>query len=194
MPGHHAVILTEASVAFFLGCVSCAFALTKCRSLGGMNGTTPLKMVPWCIVSTSFCCSNPFIASEHCFQLPLLICFMISWNSLFNPSSFYFSLSHQIFMNEVDVIDCEAHSIVVGFVCVSICSPGMYVNSKSKPIRAIAHLVILADGVFGISSSGAKRYLSDLWSVCSVNRLPRKNCFNLVTTKTIASASRSVFE
>ena len=39
-----------------------------------------------------------------------------------------------------------------------ICSPGVYFNSLSKPIRAIAQIVILAD-VFGVSSSGSKRYL-----------------------------------
>ena len=77
-----------------------------------------------------------------------------------------------------------------------ICSPGVYLISNSNPISAIAHLVILilADAVFGISSSGAKRYLRGLWSVCRVNLLPSKNCFNLVTTKAIASASRSILE
>ena len=55
MPGHHAIILTDASVAFFPGCVSCAFAKTKCRSLGGMKGTTPLKMIRLFMVSASLC-------------------------------------------------------------------------------------------------------------------------------------------
>ena len=63
--------MTDALVAFFLGCVSCAFAKTKCLSLGGMKGTTPLKMIPLCMVSASFCCLNPLSASEHSFQLPL---------------------------------------------------------------------------------------------------------------------------
>ena len=87
MPGHHAIILTDASVAFFPGCVSCAFAKTKCRSLGGMKGTTLLKMIPLCKVSASFCCSNPFSASEHYFRLPLLIRFIMSLKSLLVPSS-----------------------------------------------------------------------------------------------------------
>ena len=82
MPGHHAIILTDASVALFPGCVSCAYAKTKCRSLGGMKETTPLKMIPLCIASASFCCSNPFSASENCFQWPLLIRFIITWKSL----------------------------------------------------------------------------------------------------------------
>ena len=82
----------------------------------------------------------------------------------------------------------SSKSILLKASAWGICSPGVYLNSL------IAHLVILADAVFGISSSGAKRYLSGLWSVCRVNRLPRRNCFNLVTTKTIASASRSMFE
>ena len=37
MPGHHAIILTDASVAFFPGCVFCAFAKTKCHSLTRNN-------------------------------------------------------------------------------------------------------------------------------------------------------------
>ena len=75
-----------------------------------------------------------------------------------------------------------------------ICSPGVHFNSYSKPIRAIAYLVILADAVFGISSSDAKRYLSGLWPVCRVNLLPRKKCFSLVTTNATASDSRSMFK
>ena len=123
--------------------------------------------------------------------------------SVCSKFSFDFSLGHQITLSEVDVIDCDAHSIVVGFVfvkihssqniCMGVCSPGVYFNSWSKPIRAIAHLVILDDAVFGISS-GAKRYLSGLWSICRVNCLLRGNCFYLLTTNTIASASRSMFE
>ena len=54
--------------------------------------------------------------------------------------------------------------------------------------------MILDDTLFGISSSAAKRYLGGLWSVCRVKRLPRRSCFILVTRKTIASASRSIFE
>ena len=63
-------------------------------------------------------------------------------------------------------------------------------SDSSSAKSVIANLVILADAVFGISSSGAERYLSGLWSVCRVNRLPRRNCFNLVTTNTMASAFR----
>ena len=91
MPGHNAIILTAASVAFFPGCVSCNFAKIKCRSLGGMKGTTFLKMIPLYKVSASFCCLNPFSASEHCFQLPLLTRFIMSWKSLFIPSSILIS-------------------------------------------------------------------------------------------------------
>ena len=121
MPGHHAIILTDASVAFFPGCVSCAFTKTKCRSLGGMKGTTPLKMTPLCNVSAFFCGSNHFSASEHCFQLPLLICFIVSWKSLFVPISvLIFCLGHQVTLGEGDDIACEAHSIVVRFVFVEI--------------------------------------------------------------------------
>ena len=117
MPGHYAIILTDASVAFFPGCVSCAFAKSKCRSLGGMKGTTPLMMIPLFKISASFCCSNPFSASEHCFQLPLLICFYyVLEESVCSKFSFDFCLGHQINVGEVDVIDCEAHSIVVRFV------------------------------------------------------------------------------
>ena len=120
MPGHHAIILTDASNAFFPGCGSCAFAKTKCRSLGGMEGTTPLKMIPLCKVGVSFCCSNPFSASEHCFQLPLLIRFIVLEESVCSKFSFDFSLGQQITVGEVDVIDCEAHSIVVRFVFAEI--------------------------------------------------------------------------
>ena len=75
-----------------------------------------------------------------------------------------------------------------------ICSQGVYFKSKSNPISAITHLVIIADAVFGISSPGARRHLRGLWSLCRVNVLPSRICFNLVTTKTIASASRSILE
>ena len=40
--------------------------------------------------------------------------------SVCSEFSFDFSLGHQITLSEVDVIDCEAHSIVVGFVFVKI--------------------------------------------------------------------------
>ena len=52
MSGNHAIILIDISVVFFPGCVSCAFAKTKCRSLCGIKGTTPLKMIPLRTVST----------------------------------------------------------------------------------------------------------------------------------------------
>ena len=86
MPGHHAIILTDASVAFFPKCVSCTFAEIKCPSLGGMKGTTTLKMIPLCMVSASLWCSNIFSASEHCIQLPLLIRFIMAGRSLFAPT------------------------------------------------------------------------------------------------------------
>ena len=75
-----------------------------------------------------------------------------------------------------------------------IWSPGVYFNSKLKPIRVFSHLVIQVDDVFEISSSGAKRYLSGLWSLSRVNRLPRRNCFNLVTPNTTAIAFHNMFE
>ena len=90
MLGHHAIILTDASVAFLPECVSCDFAKSKCRSLGAMKGTTPRKMIPLCMVSVSLCCSNTFSAPEHCFQLALLIRFVMSWSSLFVPISVWF--------------------------------------------------------------------------------------------------------
>ena len=69
----------------------------------------------------------------------------------------------------------SSKSILLKASAWGILSPGVYFNSKSKAIRAIAHLVILADAVIVISSSGAKRYLSGLWSVCRINRLDRRN-------------------
>ena len=89
-------------------------------------------------------------------------------------------LGHQITLNQIYVIDCEAHSIVVGFVFVKnhsvqipsvwgICSPDVFFNSYLKPIRANGRLVTLAVAVFWISSSGAKRYMSGLWSFCRVS-------------------------
>ena len=76
-------------------CLSCIhpwislmrFAETKCRSLGGMKGTTPLEIFPLCMVSASLCCSNLFSASENCFQLPLLIRSIMSRKNLFVPTS-----------------------------------------------------------------------------------------------------------
>ena len=185
--------------------LSHALLTTKSRSLARKKGTTPLKMNPLCIVFSSFCFSDAFSASELCFQMPLLICFIMSWKTLFVPNStFNFCLGHQCTLSEVDVFDYEAHPIVVGFIffeihsaqgiSMGIGSPGMYFNSKSKTFRPIAHLVILAHAVFGISSSGANRYLSGLWSVCRVNSLQRKNCCNLVTKNKMASASRCMFE
>ena len=91
MPGHQAIIRTAVSVAFLPGWVSWALAITMCLCLGGMKGTTPLKMTPLWMVKTSFCCSNPFSASEHCFQMPLYIRLMTSWKSRFNPSSILMS-------------------------------------------------------------------------------------------------------
>ena len=82
MPGHQAIFLTYASVAFFPGCVSCAFVKTKGRSLVGIKGTTPLKMIPLCTASACFGCMNPFSTFERCFQLQLLIRFVMSWKSL----------------------------------------------------------------------------------------------------------------
>ena len=79
--------MTGASVAFYPGNVSCAFSKTKCRSLGGMKRTKPLKMIPLCIVSASFCCSNPFSAPENCFQLPLFFRLLMYGKSLFVSSS-----------------------------------------------------------------------------------------------------------
>ena len=63
------------------------FCQNMCRSLGGMKETTPLKMIPYCMVGASLSRSNPFSAAEHCFQLPFLIRFIISWKSMFVPSS-----------------------------------------------------------------------------------------------------------
>ena len=182
MPGHHATVLTDESIAFFLRCVPCAIAKSKCRSLRGMRGTTPLKMTPLCIVSASFCFSNPFSASEHCFQLPLLIRFIMSSKCLFVPSSVLISawvtksLWKYIFLiakHTRSLSDSSSSKFnLLKASAWGICSPDVYVNSWSKPIRTIAHLVIFADAVFGISSSSAKRYLSGLWSVCRVNCLP----------------------
>ena len=91
MPGHHDIFLTDGSVAFLPGYVSLAFAKFKCRSLDGMKGTTPLKMITLCIVSAAFCRSNPFSASDHCFELPILIRLIMSWKSVFDPTSFLVS-------------------------------------------------------------------------------------------------------
>ena len=140
MPGHQAIILTDASVAFFPGCVSCAFAKTKCRSLGGMKGTTPLKMIPLCKVSASFCCSNPFSASEHCFQLPLLIRFIMSWKSLFVPSSVLISawVTRSLWAKYMLLIakhtrslsdSSSSKSILLKASAWGIWSPGVYFNS-----------------------------------------------------------------
>ena len=73
LPGHHAIILTDASDQWmclssmdvpqflFAGCASCAFAKIKYRNLGGLKGTTSLKKIPLCIVKASFCCLSPFL-------------------------------------------------------------------------------------------------------------------------------------
>ena len=120
MPGHHAIILTDDSVAFFPECVSCAFAKTKCRSLCGKKGTTPLKMIALCKVSASFCCSNPFSASTL-FPIAAFDSFhYVPEESVRSKFSFEFCLGHQITVGEVDAIDCEAHSIVVRFVFAKI--------------------------------------------------------------------------
>ena len=60
MPSQHAIFLTNGSIAFFPGCGPCFFAKIKFRSLGGMKGTTPLNMIPLCMVSASPWWSNPF--------------------------------------------------------------------------------------------------------------------------------------
>ena len=108
--------------------------------------------------------------------------------------------SHQDGLSEAIVVYCETYSLSDSSSSKSIllkasewgiCFPGVYFSSKSKPIGANDRLVILADSVFGISSSVAKRYLNGLWSVCKENCLPRRNCFNLVTTDTISSTARS---
>ena len=75
-------------------CLSCILLkmglMHSCRnqmsSLGGLKGTTTLKMIPLCMVNASFCCSNPFSASEHRFHLPVLIRFIMHWKILDAPS------------------------------------------------------------------------------------------------------------
>ena len=137
MPGHHAIILTDASVIFFPGCVLCAFFKTKCRSLGGVKGTTPLKLIPLCKVSAYFCCLNPFSASEHCFQLPLLIRFIMSWKSMFVPSSVLISawVTKSLWANQMLLIvkhiqslsdSSSSKSILLKASAWGICSPGAY--------------------------------------------------------------------
>ena len=118
MPSHHDIVLIDASVAFFPGCVSCAISKTKCRSLGGMKGTTPLEMIPLCIVNASFCRWNPLSASDYCFKLPIL--FVSLWLGRVCLFQVVFFLGDEISFNEVDVIDCEAHSIFIGFVIIKV--------------------------------------------------------------------------
>ena len=72
--GNHAIILTDASVAFFPGCVSCTFSKTKCCSLVGMKGTTPLKMcmvTHLCVWRCVWSCvwSRIFVMFKILFQL-----------------------------------------------------------------------------------------------------------------------------
>ena len=100
--------------------------------------------------------------------------------------SFHFCLGHQIILSEVYVFDWKhtpslwdsssSKSLQLKASAWDICSPGKYFNSKSKPIGAIAHLMILADAVFVISSSGGKRYLSGLGSVCRLIVSKKKFC------------------
>ena len=109
-PGHHVLILSDARVAFYPECVSCAIVKTKCRSLGRMEGTTPLKLIPMCKFCAFFCCSNPFLLVNIVSNCG----FIMSWKIMFIASS---ALKFAwVTLSEVDVIDCEAHSIVVGFV------------------------------------------------------------------------------
>ena len=68
----------------------------------------------------------------------------------------------------------SSKSVLLKTSALVICSPVVYFNSSSKPIKTTAHLLILADAVFGISLSGVKKSLSDLKSLGRVNRLPRK--------------------
>ena len=107
MLGYDAIILTDASVAFLSGCVSCTFAINKYLSLCGNKDTTPLKTIPLCKVKSTFCSFDPLSTSEPCSQLPLLIRFILSWKCLFVPSlrkSLFridFCLGHQITPSEV---------------------------------------------------------------------------------------------
>ena len=120
MLGHHAIILTDASVAFLPECVSCDFAKSKCRSLGAMKGTTPRKMIPLCMVSVSLCCSNTFPLLNIVFNWHFWFVSLCPGAVCLFQFRFGFCMGPHITLSEVDVIDCEAKSTVVGFVFVKI--------------------------------------------------------------------------
>ena len=103
IPGHHAFILTDATVAFFPGCVSCAFCQNQLSQFGWNERSNASILIPSCMVSASLCCSNTFSASEQ-FPIAAFDSFhYILKESVCSKFGFNFCLGHQINLSEVDV-------------------------------------------------------------------------------------------
>ena len=106
LPAKQVYVLTGASVVFLPGRVPCVFVKTSCCGLVEIKRTTPLKMIPLCIVKASLICSILLSTSEHCLQTPLLVCFISSWNNLFGSGYSDFNLGPQNTLSEVNVVSC----------------------------------------------------------------------------------------
>ena len=95
------------------------FAKSKCRTLRGMKGTTPLKMIP--ILLLHFLLFH-FLLFESFFRflklLPIVEFISVHYVSeeyVCFEFSFDFCVAEKITLNELDVVECEAQSIVFGF-------------------------------------------------------------------------------
>ena len=143
---------SDACVACFPGCDSCAYAKAKYVSLRGMNVLTPLKMITMYTVIAFFCCLNPFSISEHCFQ------FLTSIRSLCPESVSLFQFPNWFLLGSSIQSErtncCWLRSTFVRCqtdlhqnpICLmhlrDMCCSAMYLFSKSKPLRASAALLL----------------------------------------------------
>ena len=133
IPGHHFVVLTNASVLLLPGYAWCIFGKPKCLSSWGMKRTTTLKMIPLCIVIAFFCCSSPFFHLWTLFPTAALNFFYDDLKgSVYFKFSFGDCWDYQITLKKVDVVECERHSIVFGFVII---------KSYSAQSMCVGHLL-----------------------------------------------------
>ena len=157
MPVHQAIIQTDVPLAILPGFISWALAVSACLFLGLMKGTTPRKRIQLWI----FLLLENLLWFWAMFPVFAFILLMTYWNSRFDPSSVL--MSDWVTRLTQPLSTSAAKPSLLKASLLRIYSPNVYFISKSNPISAIAHLVILADAVLGIASSLAKRCLRGLW-------------------------------
>ena len=126
MPGHHAIIPTDASIEIFPGCAFFGW-IEK-------NNTSENDSIVYC--QCIFLCSIPFSASELCSPMPVPILFIMSLKGLLVPSSVLISgrAAKSLCMNQMLLIVKHTRSLLDSSPSTSIrlkasawvnCSPGV---------------------------------------------------------------------